>query len=155
MVAWNWDSLRERIVDQFAMGSHSVHGLAHWERVDAWGQRLVTQTSGADLLVVRLFALYHDSRRLNEFTDPDHGRRGGQLARGTHGDWFEVTDPQLELLIAACERHELGDISDDPTIGCCWDADRLDLPRVGIQPSPEFMSTTAGREWTQRRPRVW
>jgi len=36
-------------------------------------------------------------------------------------------DWQPELLIA--------------TVGCCWDADRLDLPRVGIVPEARFMST--------------
>lgn len=34
----------------------------------------------------------------------------------------------------------------NPTIGCCWDADRLDLGRVGIEPDPELMSTDAGRK---------
>ena len=32
------------------------------------------------------------------------------------------------------------------TIGTCWDADRLDLGRVGIIPSSDFMSTQAGKE---------
>jgi hypothetical protein len=35
----------------------------------------------------------------------------------------------------------------NPTIGCCWDADRLDLSRVGIEPDTELMSTDAGRRW--------
>ena len=39
--------------------------------------------------------------------------------------------------------HTDGTISDDPTIGCCWDADRLDLPRVGMQPDPALLSTEA------------
>ena len=29
----------------------------------------------------------------------------------------------------------------DVTIQTCWDADRLDLGRVGIYPSPEYLST--------------
>jgi uncharacterized protein len=36
--------------------------------------------------------------------------------------------------------------SEVPTIGVCWDADRLDLTRVGIMPDPEFFSTAAGKE---------
>ena len=32
------------------------------------------------------------------------------------------------------------------TVGCCWDADRLDLPRVGVAPTAEFMSTPVWRE---------
>lgn len=30
--------------------------------------------------------------------------------------------------------------------GTCWDANRLDLDRVGVVPSPEFMSTEFGRQ---------
>jgi uncharacterized protein len=39
-------------------------------------------------------------------------------------------------------------LSDDPTIGTCWDADRLDLARegVGIQPRARYMSTEFARE---------
>ena len=32
------------------------------------------------------------------------------------------------------------------TIGTCWDADRLDLGRVGVIPSVDFMSTQDGKE---------
>jgi uncharacterized protein len=32
------------------------------------------------------------------------------------------------------------------TIGTCWVADRLDLGRVGVIPSVDFMSTQAGKE---------
>src|SRR5262249_24487970 len=49
------------------------------------------------------------------------------------------------LLYYACAWHERGRVSDDPTIGACWDADRLDLPRVGTQPMPELMSTEEGK----------
>jgi len=34
----------------------------------------------ADPDVVFCFALFHDSMRFNEFDDPEHGRRGGELA---------------------------------------------------------------------------
>ncbi|MBB6018173.1 hypothetical protein HNQ04_003450 [Deinococcus radiopugnans ATCC 19172] len=32
----------------------------------------------------------------------------------------------------ACKHHASGQTTDEPTLGACWDADRLDLPRVGI-----------------------
>jgi uncharacterized protein len=34
-------------------------------------------------------------------------------------------------------------VSEHPTIGTCWDADRLDLGRVGARPDPKYMSTEA------------
>lgn len=146
----DFNALRERIAGQFPLGRHSIHGPSHWERVDAWGQRLADSTPGADLIVVRLFAVFHDSQRFNECTDPRHGARGAALAQLVHGDWFEVGRARLRLLMQACERHELGEISSDPTIGCCWDADRLDLPRVSIEPDPDFMSTPTGKQIASR-----
>jgi uncharacterized protein len=31
-------------------------------------------------------------------------------------------------------------VPENITIGTCWDADRLDIGRVGIQPNEEFMT---------------
>ena len=44
-------------------------------------------------------------------------------------------------LRAALRGHDHGEISDDPTIGACWDADRLTLPRLGIKVDHELLST--------------
>jgi uncharacterized protein len=52
----------------------------------------------------------------------------------------------MYLLLRALTEHADGYKSEDPTIGVCWDADRLDLPRVGIQPNRELLSTTAARK---------
>jgi hypothetical protein len=41
-------------------------------------------------------------------------------------------------------------VSADGTIGTCWDADRLDLPRVGIWPSAALLSTDAAGELLKR-----
>ena len=38
-----------------------------------------------------------------------------------------------------------GRVSDDPTIGTCWDADRLDLRRVAIVPKTGLMSTNPAK----------
>ena len=37
------------------------------------------------------------------------------------------------------------EVSTNPTIQSCWDADRLDLGRVGIIPSPKFLSAEASQ----------
>jgi uncharacterized protein len=41
---------------------------------------------------------------------------------------------------------QLSETATDPTVGCCFDADRLDLARCGITPNPELLSTEAVRE---------
>jgi uncharacterized protein len=59
---------------------------------------------------------------------------------------FDLADEHFELLHHACAWHTHGRLSDDPTIGTCWDADRLDLGRVGTRPEARFMSTEFARE---------
>lgn len=80
--------------------------------------------------------------------DPNHGLRAAELIREMHGELFSITEEQLDTLCYTCEFHNHGMTSDDLTIGTCWDADRLDLPRVGIRPEPKYMSTDEGRRRT-------
>ena len=51
----------------------------------------------------------------------------------------------MGLLGFACEEHTNGGVGRDLTVGVCWDADRLNLWRVGIQPDPRLLSTEAAR----------
>ena len=106
----------------------------------------LAQRTGADEAVVRLFALFHDSRRENDGYDTGHGTRGSWYARELRGSAYELSDERFELLRHACEWHTVGRHHGDPTIATCWDADRLDLGRVGITPNPDCMSTEPGRE---------
>lgn len=129
---------------QFRLEPDSVHGPSHWKRVEDNGLRLAAQT-GADVLVVRLFAVLHDSQRENEGTDREHGERAAAYAATLRGKSFTLDDARLALLVRACAGHHKGLLSDDPTVATCWDADRLDLGRVGIPPDPKRMSTAAGK----------
>ena len=121
-----------------------VHGVEHWLRVAANGAELAAETQGAQLPVVCLFALFHDAMRVNDGDDPAHGPRAAELALRL-APLLELGEGSLALLLEACKLHDRGLVSDDPTIGCCWDADRLDLPRVGTTPHPRFFSTALGR----------
>ena len=141
----DFEKLWPIVIGQFPLGPHSDHGPEHWRRVEQNGL-LLAKESGADITVVRLFALFHDSRRENEFTDPDHGRRGAAYARELRGTYFQITDEQFDLLEFACTWHTETTYNADPTIGTCWDADRLDLGRVGIIPEPRYMNTELGRQ---------
>ena len=136
------------ITDQFALGKDSIHGPWHWKRVEKNALELAEE-SGADILVVRLFAVFHDSKRRGESYDRNHGLRGAEFAQELRGQFFDLADERMKLLVRACEGHEKGKTSSDATIGTCWDADRLDLPRVGITPWSKYMSTEAGRRRTK------
>lgn len=148
MSAIDFECLWQCVTDQYHGNIYSTHGVAHWKRVEQNGLLLATRT-GADPIVVRLFALFHDSRRINEGTDDGHGARGAAYAAELRGTLYSLDDVSFGLLEEACTWHTDRDFSNDPTIGTCWDADRLDLGRVGMIPNPSLMSTVFGREVAQ------
>jgi uncharacterized protein len=123
-----------------------LHGVDHWKRVAAAGHALLQDTPGADQLLVFLFALFHDSMRLTDGYDPDHGPRAGVLVRQLRAHLPKtITAAQIDTLVYACNEHTFGGITTDPTVGVCWDADRLNLWRVGIRPDPLLLSTPAAK----------
>jgi uncharacterized protein len=144
--------LRE-ILAGYMLPVRGFHGVLHWARVFENGLR-VAETNGGDRDVVALFALFHDSRRINECTDEGHGWRGGELALSLRGSLVHLDDAQFALLYDACRLHTDGHVTDDPTVAACWDADRLDLGRVGITPSANRLCTDAARhllKWAHER----
>ena len=136
----NYDILWKHIESHFALGANSIHGPKHWRRVEKFGLSLA-ERNGADITVVRLFAVLHDAERLDEDADHGHGQRGAANAQQLRDHWFSINDAQFKLLYDAIAYHADGYTSNNLTIGTCWDADRLDLGRVGITPSPEYLST--------------
>jgi uncharacterized protein len=112
--------------------------------VAATGLALADGLAGVDREVIFAFGLLHDTRRLNEDVDPEHGPRAATWARGLAASGaLRIDERQLALLHTAVADHTRGRVSDDPTVGACWDADRLHLPRVGIVPDPDLFSTAA------------
>lgn len=123
-----------------------IHGELHWRTVGTNGLWLARSLDGVDTQVVLLFALLHDTMRQNDGHDPEHGHRAAAFAAELHVEGLlGITASQLDLLLRACAQHADGAVSTDPTIGSCWDADRLDLPRVGKTPRQEFLSTEVAR----------
>ena len=123
------------------------HGPRHWLQVEKNAIMLGEHTPGCDMEVARHFALLHDCRRENEGRDPEHGARAAAFAQNLFERAMLGLDPeQLATLKYAMTHHNGGQVSDDPTIGVCWDADRLDLPRVGTSPDAALMSTSYGSQ---------
>jgi uncharacterized protein len=140
----NLNPLIHQILEDYALPWHGTHGVGHWARVLENGLRLA-ETTGAKVEVVQLFAVFHDSRRINEVVDFKHGQRGAELAAELRGDLFDLSDADFELLYFACAHHTDGLIEADITVQTCWDADRLDLGRVGIMPEPKKLCTDAAK----------
>ena len=151
----NLDKLIEAIRAEYALSWDGLHGISHWTRVRENGLRLAERT-GAQIVVVECFAYLHDAKRINDGRDPGHGRRGAALARSFQGTLLDLTDEQMELLAYACSYHTDGLTEADVTVQTCWDADRLDLGRVGKRPLADKLCTPAARdpaviEWAWER----
>jgi uncharacterized protein len=138
-------ALLDAILNEYVLPPRGIHGITHWARVLENARRLAEQVP-ADPDVLDLFAVFHDSRRVNEAIDHGHGMRGSQLARDLRGVLFDMEDARFSMLIYACDHHTHGMTKAGPTVQVCWDADRLDLLRVAIRPSPERLCTEAARQ---------
>jgi uncharacterized protein len=134
------------VLERSTSQGSAIHGLNHWRRVAENGRALASETEGADPLVVGLFAIFHDAMRRHDGEDPDHGSRGAMLvAELRSAGVLELDDDRARLLELACRTHADGTTSSDPTVAVCFDADRLDLGRVGIRIDLLFLSTEAAR----------
>ena len=138
-------ALLKHLRQRFAINWHGAHGASHWARVRNNGL-MIAEATGANMAVVELFAFFHDSCRVNEYTDHDHGKRGADLALKLQGRMFEANAEEMKLLVEACTGHSDGHTEADITVQTCWDADCLDLGRVGIRPQPKYLCTAVAKE---------
>lgn len=137
-----WSILRK----EFRLDRRGIHGAPHWSRVLAHGRYLAAAT-GAQLAVVELFAVLHDVKRKHDGSDPEHGLRAADFADWLHRrEVIELPRAQLPLLLDALAGHSEGRLRADLTVQVCWDADRLDLGRVGVMPAAERLCTAAARD---------
>ena len=67
------------VLQDYALPPCGDHGVAHWARVLENGLKLSEETN-ANIKVVQLFAVIHDSKRISEFGDPEHGPRAAEFA---------------------------------------------------------------------------
>lgn len=129
---------------EFRLDWNGIHGAPHWARVRHNGLLLAEHT-GANTRVVEYFAFIHDLGRENDHHDPEHGNRAAAIAGNIAGDLIDLSGQELHLLMEACRGHSDGHIVADVTVMTCWDADRLDLGRVGIRPEPARLCSEAAR----------
>ena len=125
---------------------HGIHGVAHWSRVWHHG-RHIAQALEVNADILAWFAFLHDSQRHNDHFDPEHGRRAADFAvqLRAKGILTELDDREFEWLCEAMCLHSDGHTTGELAICACWDADRLDLGRVGITPQPERLCTAPSR----------
>ncbi len=130
---------------EFRLDWQGIHGAPHWARV-RWNGLQLARRNGANPKVVELFAFLHDSRREHDGGDRHHGARAAELIHDLDGHLFTLAMDERVQLETACREHSLGRLHGDLTVRTCWDADRLDLGRVGIRPDPNRLSTPHARD---------
>lgn len=133
-------TLLASITKQFQLPLASIHGLSHWRRVEALGRHLAAPIK-ADITVVMYFAYLHDSQRINEEHDPNHGERAAVYCKQLmKQQLLTLNANQLKQLLIACKIHSDNRAkTQGVTVATCLDADRLDLIRLGFKPFSGYL----------------
>jgi uncharacterized protein len=135
-----------RVLAEFPLRHHGPHGFLHWARV-LGNARRIADRAGFPRRIVELFALLHDSKRQLESVDRGHGERAAVFARQlVDEEVIHLGGDELKLLEYACRWHSAKRMEAEPLVQVCWDADRLDLGRVGVEPRRDLLYTQAARE---------
>ena len=99
----------------YQMNYGDYHGYSHWMRV-LYNGRLLAKAENANIKVVELFCLLHDSLRQNDNRDSNHGYRAAQYAKTLKGAWFDLDDAEMDLLTEALAYHSDGYTEGDLTV---------------------------------------
>ena len=145
----NLEAVWHQVLKDTSVKHSSIHGPEHWARVERNGL-YIAQKTGANQTIVKLFAVFHDCMRLNEYDDPGHGRRGAEYATQIKNERINISQDDFDKFYYACEWHTDKRTTDDITIAACWDADRLDIGRVGFTLDPFFMNSKPAQEIAKR-----
>lgn len=129
------------------------HGAFHWTRVCSKAMYLCGRYPKADRDVAWHFAYLHDVCRENEDVDPGHGPRAVQWVTQPHiRQHINLDDQQFRLLCYAMSGHThahpdhgKSDLLSNITVNVCWDADRLDIGRIGVVVDPGYLFTPMGK----------
>ncbi len=124
----------------------SIHGYDHWRGVERRGH-YIAERNGADKKVVSAFAFTHDIGRTVDSKEPGHGQWSADIIRQFFPpEVFGLDTRQYRQLLEAVAEHDIETArSSDITVQTCWDADRLDLPRLYVFPDKNRLCTEVGK----------
>ncbi len=142
------ESVKAFVATHAPIYTSAIHGIAHWDRVWEFGQS-IGWAEDADLEVVQYFAYLHDCQRWDDGKDLEHGPRAARFTREVR-ELIDLSADQFHLLVRAISGHTFAmpgsRAGEDPTLATCWDADRLDIGRVGIHVDPKYLFTDMAKE---------
>tara|TARA_B100002019_G_C21271579_1_gene602669 strand:- start:3794 stop:4543 length:750 start_codon:yes stop_codon:yes gene_type:complete len=154
-----------RLLRDGAVSIDGIHGINHWLRVLTNGL-IVSDQEDVDKKIIIAFSFLHDSKRESDYSDSLHGKRISDLLLSKKIKGLKLGKIEKQVLAYACAHHSDGFTVDNlpdglsflngmtdkereyfiNTIGACWDADRLDLLRVGVYPEKEYLSTKTAKK---------
>jgi len=140
-----YQALLEEICDHYKLNLYGAHGIEHWESVYA-NTQMLSEVYGVESKVFMLFALLHDSQRLDEDDDFEHGIRAAQKIQSYLDTGKIILDANdQKRLLYACANHTKANKNDplykDLIVQICLDADKLDIGRVGVIPEKSHFLT--------------
>lgn len=137
-----FDRARDFAVSGSKMPDSELHGELHWRAVAAQGLKIseLSNMGQRGRTTAALFGLFHDCRRENDESDPQHGPRGAD-ALYECPSLVQMDLLLMQTLTEAMIYHDCGTTTFNPMIGLGWDADRSVLTRVGIVPQYHYFST--------------
>ena len=150
MLSWNDFSTKNRdlilkIKEQFKIDFDGIHGIRHWERVYKNTQNLASFYK-IQSEVFGLFAILHDSKRVDDNIDKFHGLRASLFVEELVKSKEIILDSDdTKRLIYACKNHTFVDeknpLYNDIIVQICFDSDRLDIDRVCLKIDTKYLFT--------------
>lgn len=136
----NLNAVLDQVVSECPWHKSSIHGISHWKNVER-NALYLAQYEPADVELLYLFSIFHDCKRQNDSWDPQHGQRAAEYILKINSNLLKLSQLRLSTLVYAVRYHTDKIHSHNPTIACCWDADRLDITRVLPRFDLGFFST--------------
>lgn len=125
-----------------------LHGFSHLRRVAILAGRLANAV-GEDVESAVVMGFLHDSARKNDGNDIEHAHDSAALARELMEKFYPHLD--VDRICEAIEGHADGEVTTDPLTACLWDADRLELKRIGRTVDVDLLSTGIAKRLVRRR----
>lgn len=143
------------VKEQFQLNIDGEHGVEHWNRVYQ-NTLLLADYYNIQSDVFELFALLHDSKRLDELEDLEHGKRAAIFVKELIKEkLIHLTKEDENRLIFACSNHTVTNtkakLFNDMIVQICFDADRLDIGRVGIIPEEKYFYTNYAKSLIKQK----
>src|SRR3989338_431517 len=138
--------------DWFQTTPSLIHGISHLTRVlvltELISQQTTSQNVKLDQNALRWAAITHDTQRIDDYTDSQHGDRSSQWFLDNFIDLKDVDITKVAYLNKwHVPQDNLAPIM-TPELAIFKDADGLDRWRVGSL-NPNYLRTTPGKNLTQ------